>query len=278
MVTTPAATDVAAGADADGAPALGSSVLRSFSLQGRVAVVTGSRRGLGRAIACALAEAGADVGLIDRGCADGTAAEVRARGARVHQVTRDLATASPESLHAAVDEIADVLGGPDVLVNNAGTIKRTAAREHSVADWDEVLSVNLDAVFHLSQAAGRRMLDRGWGRIIMMASMLTFQGGIRVPGYTASKHAVAGLAKALATEWAGGGVTVNAIAPGYMSTDNTEALRADPVRHQAILDRIPLGRWGDPRDLAGAVVFLASDASAYVTGSVLPVDGGWLVR
>lgn len=196
----------------------------------------------------------------------------------MHSIACDLASASPERLHAAVAEAAEALGSVDILVNNAGMIRRAPAAEHAASDWGEVLRVNLDAVFHLSQAAGRRMLQRGWGRIINVASMLSFQGGILVPGYTASKHAVAGLTKALANEWASAGVTVNAIAPGYLATDNTAALRADAEREQAILARIPAGRWGTPSDLQGAFVFLASDAAAYLTGAVLPVDGGWLVR
>ncbi|MGQ3255018.1 MAG: SDR family oxidoreductase, partial [Microbacterium aurantiacum] len=170
------------------------------------------------------------------------------------------------------------LGAVDILVNNAGTIRRAPAAEHPAQDWDDVLAVNLDAVFHLSQAAGRHMLARGSGRIINVASMLSFQGGILVPSYTASKHAVAGLTKALANEWAAQGVTVNAVAPGYMATDNTAPLRADADRAASILQRIPAGRWGTAEDVQGVFVFLASEAAAYVTGAVIPVDGGWLVR
>jgi len=253
-------------------------ILDTFRLDGRVAVVTGSSRGLGQGAALALAEAGADVALIDRGDASDTVAAIEALGRRVHSIRRDFATASPVELQGAIDEAAEALGRIDILVNNAGTIRRAPAAEHSVADWDEVLAVNLDAVFHLSQAAGRRMLAQGSGRIINVASMLSFQGGILVPGYAASKHAVAGLTKAFANEWAASGVTVNAIAPGYMATDNTAPIRADEAREASIMARIPLGRWGTPADLQGAFVFLASDAAAYVTGTVLPVDGGWLVR
>lgn len=253
-------------------------ILDSFRLDGRVAVVTGTSKGIGRGAALALAEAGADLALIDRGDASGTAEAIRALGRRVVLIRRDFATASADELHSAIDEAVDGLGRIDVLVNNAGTIKRAPAAEHSAGDWDEVLRVNLDSVFHLTQAAGRRMIAQGSGRIISVASMLSFQGGITVPGYTASKHAVAGLTKAFANEWAASGVTVNAIAPGYLATDNTAALRADAARDAAILARIPAGRWGLPADLQGAFVFLASDASAYVTGTVLPVDGGWLVR
>ncbi len=253
-------------------------ILDSFRLDGKVALVTGSSKGLGQGAAVALAEAGADVALLDRGDASETATRIEALGRRVHRIHRDFATASASSLADAVDEAATTLGGLDILVNNAGTIRRAPAAEHPSADWSEVLAVNLDAVFHLSQAAGRRMLAQGSGRIINVASMLSFQGGITVPGYAASKHAIAGLTKALANEWAASGVTVNAVAPGYMATDNTKALRADQERERSILARIPAGRWGSPADLQGAFVFLASDAAAYVTGTVIPVDGGWLVR
>lgn len=253
-------------------------ILDTFRLDGRVAVVTGSSRGLGQGAALALAEAGADLVLIDRGDASHTAELARGLGRRVHTVRRDFSTATPAELASAIDEAADALGCIDILVNNAGTIRRAPAAEHATADWDEVMAVNVDAVFHLSQAAGRRMIDQGWGRIVNVASMLSFQGGILVPGYAASKHAVAGLTKALANEWAASGVTVNAIAPGYMATDNTAPIRADAEREASIMARIPAGRWGTPGDLQGAFVFLASDAAAYVTGAVIPVDGGWLVR
>jgi 2-deoxy-D-gluconate 3-dehydrogenase len=253
-------------------------ILEQFRLDGKVALVTGTSRGLGQGAAVALAQAGADVALLDRSDPSATAERVTALGRRVHVVRRDLATATAKDLDSAVQEAEDALGAVDVLVNNAGTIRRAPAAEHPAADWDAVLAVNLDAVFHLSQAAGRRMLARGSGRIINVASMLSFQGGILVPGYAASKHAVVGLTKALANEWAGRGVNVNAVAPGYMATDNTAPLRADAAREQSIADRIPAGRWGTPDDLAGAFVFLASDASRYVHGAVLPVDGGWLVR
>ncbi|MCP2638215.1 2-dehydro-3-deoxy-D-gluconate 5-dehydrogenase KduD [Microbacterium sp. HD4P20] len=253
-------------------------MLDSFRLDGKVALVTGTSRGLGQAAAVALAEAGADVALLDRGDASETAELVAATGRRVLRLQRDLVSATPEQLGSAVDEVIGELGGLDILVNNAGTIRRAPAAEFPLQDWDDVLAVNLDAVFHLSQAAGRHMLAQGGGRIINVASMLSFQGGILVPAYTASKHAVAGLTKALANEWAAGGVTVNAIAPGYMATDNTAPLRADEDRAASILSRIPAGRWGEASDLQGAFVFLASDAAAYLTGAVIPVDGGWLVR
>jgi len=253
-------------------------ILDSFSLDGQVALVTGSTRGLGQGAAIALAEAGADVALLDRADASETAERIRALGRRVHLVRRDLVQASPAEIASAVTEVIDVLGDLHILVNNAGIIHRAPAVDFPADNWNDVLSINLDAVFHLSQAAGRHMVERGHGRIINVASMLSFQGGVFVPAYTASKHAVAGLTKALANEWAASGVTVNAIAPGYMATDNTAALRADVEREKAILARIPAGRWGTPADLQGAFVFLASDASAYVTGTVVPVDGGWLVR
>ena len=253
-------------------------ILDSFRLDGKVALVTGSSRGLGQGAAIALAEAGADIALLDRSDAAETAERIRALGRRVHMMRCDFVSATPDELGAAVAEAIGELGGLDILVNNAGTIRRAPAAEYPAQDWDEVLSVNLDAVFHLSQAAGRHMLAQGSGRIINVASMLSFQGGILVPAYTASKHAVAGLTKALANEWAASGVTVNAIAPGYMATDNTAALRADTEREASIVSRIPAGRWGTPADLQGAFVFLASDAAAYVTGAIVPVDGGWLVR
>ncbi|HEY0187609.1 MAG TPA: 2-dehydro-3-deoxy-D-gluconate 5-dehydrogenase KduD [Cellulomonas sp.] len=261
-------------AGAPGAP----NVLDLFRLDGRVAVVTGAGRGLGQGYALALAQAGADVVLVDRTASDETVDAVRALGRRAEQVVCDLGAATPEELHALVQRVAADHGRLDVLVNNAGIIRRAPAVDHPAADWDQVLAVNLDAVFHLCQAAGRVMLAQGSGSIINIASMLSFQGGVLVPGYTASKHAVAGLTKAFANEWAAGGVTVNAIAPGYMATDNTAPLRADAEREKAIADRIPAGRWGTAQDLMGAVVYLASDASRYVNGAVLPVDGGWLVR
>jgi len=253
-------------------------ILDSFRLDGKIALVTGSTRGLGQGAAVALAEAGADVALLDRGDASETAEQIRSLGRRAHLIQRDLITAAPDELASAVTEVIAEFGTLDILINNAGTIRRSPAVDYSATDWDDVLSVNLDAAFHLSQAAGRHMVAQGSGRIINVASMLTFQGGINVVAYTASKHAVAGLTKALASEWAASGVTVNAIAPGYMATDNTAALRADVEREASIVARIPVGRWGTSADLQGAFVFLASDAAAYITGTILPVDGGWLVR
>lgn len=253
-------------------------ILDSFRLDGKAALVTGGARGLGRGAALALAEAGADLALLDHVAATETADEVRALGRRCVTLERDLIHATPEELDADVQAVVDGLGRVDVLVNNAGIIRRAPLLEHSAADWDDVLAVNLDAVFHLSRAAARRFVAQGSGKIINIASMLAFQGGVLVPGYTASKHAVAGVTKALANELARHGVTANAIAPGYMATDNTAAIRADEVRERSILDRIPAERWGTPADLQGAFVFLASAASDYVNGAVVPVDGGWLVR
>lgn len=253
-------------------------ILDSFRLDGKVALVTGGSRGLGQGAAVALAEAGADVALLDRSGPGETAALVTSLGRRSLSLTMDLVTASPEELDAAVQAVTDGLGRIDILVNNAGIIRRAPLLEHPASDWDDVLAVNLDAVFHLSRAASRRFVAQGGGKIVNVASMLSFQGGILVPGYTASKHAVAGLTKAFANELAARGVNVNAIAPGYMATDNTTQLRADEARERSIADRIPAGRWGTPADLQGAFVFLASAASDYLNGAIIPVDGGWLVR
>jgi len=253
-------------------------ILDSFRLDGRVALVTGANRGLGQGAAVALAEAGADVALLGRTRPDETGERIAKLGRRIAYVPCDLAVAGPAELGAAVDTAIAELGRLDVLVNNAGIIRRADALDVTPGDWDEVVTVDLDAVFHLCQAAGRAMVAQGSGKIINIASMLSFQGGVRVPAYAAAKHAVLGLTKALANEWASLGVNVNAIAPGYMATDNTAALRGDPARAAAILDRIPAGRWGTVDDLTGAIVFLASDAARYLHGAVLPVDGGWLAR
>lgn len=250
----------------------------SFSLEGKRALVTGASRGLGQAIAVALAEAGADVVCASsrRSGTDETAAFVRAAGRQAWQVEADLADRA--ATLAMADEAELLAGRIDVLVNNGGTIRRHPAVDHPVEEWDLVLRTNLDSVFLLSQRLGRGMVERGAGKIVNVASLLSFQGGITVPGYAASKHAVAGLTKALANEWARHGVQVNAVAPGYMRTDNTQALREDATRSEQILARIPAGRWGEAEDLAGAVVFLASPASDYVNGHVLVVDGGWMAR
>lgn len=253
-------------------------ILDSFRLDGRVAIVTGGSRGLGQAAAVALAEAGADVAIFGIGDAAESITAIDATGRRALSVEIDLITATPEQLDAAVAEVVARFGRLDILVNNAGIIRRTPAAEYSAADWDDVIAINQNAVFHLCQAAGRRMIQQGSGKIINVASMLSFQGGINVPGYAASKHAVAGITKALANEWASQGVNVNAIAPGYMATENTAPLRADVAREKSIIERIPAGRWGTPADLAGPFVFLASPAADYLNGAIIPVDGGWLVR
>jgi 2-deoxy-D-gluconate 3-dehydrogenase len=248
-----------------------------FDLTGKTAVVTGAGRGLGAAIALGLAEAGADVALVTNSTpADKAADAVRALGRKAITIQADISDRT--KLAGIIDRTVAELGRIDILVNNAGIIRRTPAAEHSYEDWQDVLDVNLNSVFILSQLAGKHMIEQGSGKIINIASMLSFQGGINVPGYTSSKHAVAGLTKALASEWAGKGLQVNAIAPGYMSTDNTEALREDPVRSTQILQRIPAGRWGTSEDLIGPAVFLSSAASDYMNGHILAVDGGWLVR
>ena len=248
----------------------------SFDLSGRTALVTGADRGLGQAVALALAAAGADVATAGRTKPDETEAAVRALGRRFAWRQADLSTTAP--VKGVVDGVVEELGALDILVNNAGTIRRADAVDFTEADWDLVIDTNLKSAFFLAQAAGRHMLARGRGKIINIASMLSFQGGVRVASSTASKSGLAGLTRLLANEWAGKGVNVNAIAPGYFATDNTEALRRDEARNRDILARIPAGRWGEPSDLGGAAVFLASSASDYVHGTVLAVDGGWLAR
>jgi 2-deoxy-D-gluconate 3-dehydrogenase len=253
-------------------------ILDSFTLDGQAALVTGAGQGLGQGMAQALAEAGADIAGLDRYESAETGKQIRARGRRYLPVVCDLQSSGAAALGEAVSRVVAEFGRLDILINNAGIIRRAPALEFSEADWDDVLQINLRALFFLSQAAGRQMLDRGRGKIINIASMLSFQGGINVPAYTAAKSGVAGVTRALANEWAGRGVNVNAIAPGYMATDNTASLRADPGRSASILERIPAGRWGLPQDLMGAVVFLASSASDYLHGAIIPVDGGWLAR
>lgn len=249
-----------------------------FSLEGKVALVTGASRGLGRAMAVGLASAGADIAGLDRLASIETRAEVEATGRRYLDLNGDLLQAAPAEMDSTVQAVVSGLGGLDILVNNAGMIRRAPLLDFPLQDWNDVLAVNLSAVFFLSQAAARHMVARGGGKIINVASMLSFQGGILVPSYTASKSGVAGLTKALANELARHRVNVNAIAPGYMATDNTAPLRADAARDRAIVDRIPAGRWGEPEDLQGAVIFLASAASDYLHGTIIPVDGGWLCR
>jgi len=247
-----------------------------FDLGGNVAVVTGANTGIGQGIAVALAEAGADVALVGRSSADQTAELVRGTGRRAILVQADLSSIAP--VPGIVDQTIAELGGLDILVNNAGIIRRADAVDFSEDDWDAVIDTNLKSVFFLCQAAGRHMIAQGRGKIINIASMLSFQGGIRVPSYTASKSGVAGLTKLLANEWTAKGVNVNAIAPGYIATNNTAALQADESRNRQIMERIPAGRWGEASDLGGAAVFLASAASDYVSGHILAVDGGWLAR
>ncbi len=247
-----------------------------FDLTGSTAIVTGAGTGLGRGMALALASAGADLVLVDRAPSDAVAENVRGLGRRALALTADLS--HMRSVDVVVQAAVREFGKVDILVNNAGIIRRTPAIEFSEQDWDEVMAVNAKAVFFLAQAAARDMVQRKRGKIINTASLLAFQGGILVPSYAASKGAVAQVTKALANEWAQHGINVNAIAPGYMATNNTKALREDPVRSRAILERIPAGRWGLPEDLAGVVIFLASPASDYVNGHVLVVDGGWLAR
>jgi len=247
-----------------------------FDLTGKVAVVTGANTGIGQAIAVALAEAGADVACVGRTPAEDTVAKIRALGRKAEIVSADLSTIEP--VQRVVDETIAKLGGLDILINNAGIIRRADAVDFSEADWDAVIDTNLKSVFFLCQAAGRHMIANGGGKIVNIASMLTFQGGIRVPSYTASKSGIGGLTKLLANEWAAKGINVNAIAPGYIATNNTAALQADEERNASILGRIPAGKWGDASDLGGAAVFLSSAAANYVQGHILAVDGGWLAR
>ncbi len=248
----------------------------AFSLEGRIAIVTGTSGGLGQAVAVALAEAGADIAGVGVSDSSDTASQVAALGRRYLPIKADLASIEP--VPAIIERTLTELGGLHILVNNAGIIRRNDAVDFSEQDWDDVLNVNLKSAFFLAQAAGRHFIAQGRGKIINIASMLSFQGGIRVPSYTASKSGIAGITKLLANEWGAQGVNVNAIAPGYMATDNTALLRADADRNKSILDRIPAGRWGVPADLGGTAVFLASSASDYINGAVIPVDGGWLAR
>ena len=252
-------------------------ILDRFCLDGKVALVTGSARGLGAAIALALAEAGASVACHgNRRPAEDTSARIRAAGRESQSFAADLNTLDGEEL--LFDAVRSAMGAPDILVNNAGTIHRASAEDYDFQAWMTVMQVNLNSAFRLSQLAGRNMLKRRQGKIINIASLLSFQGGIRVPAYAASKGGLAQLTKALANEWAAHNVQINAIAPGYFRTDNTQALQRDEVRNRQILERIPAGRWGEPEDIAGAAVFLASAASDYITGAVLVVDGGWMSR
>ncbi len=252
-------------------------ILDSFKLDGKVALVTGASRGIGRAIALALAEAGADVFVTFVSDVSELVSSIRGLGRRCETLEADLT--HPAHARKVPAACVSALGRLDIVVNNAGIIRRSPVLEYPEKDWDDVLAVNLKSIFLLSQGAAQRMVEQdSGGRIINIASLLSFQGGIRVAAYTAAKSGLAGLTRAMANELATHGITVNAIAPGYIATANTQALRDDPVRNKAILERIPAGRWGRPDDLQGAVIYLASDAASYVTGAVLSVDGGWMAR
>jgi len=253
-------------------------VLKLFDLSGKTALVTGCSRGIGRAMTIGLAEAGADIIGVSNSLAPGsdTETEVVATGRKFSSYAANLADRT--ALYNLIGTIKNNHERIDILVNNAGTILRTPAAEHPDEMWDEVLNVNLDAPFILTREIGKRMIEQGSGKIVFTCSLLSFQGGITVPGYAASKGAVASLVKAFANEWAGEGINVNGIAPGYIATDNTEALRNDAARSKTIMDRIPAGRWGEANDFKGATVFLCSEAAAYVHGTILTVDGGWMGR
>lgn len=253
-------------------------ILDKFKLDGKVAFVTGSSSGLGAAMAIGLAEAGATVvcHASKPGGAQETVEKIAQAGRQTAEVAGDLA--DRETPARLIAEIVEKFGRIDVLINNAGTIRRSPAVDFSEEDWMTVLEVNLSSIFRLSQAAGRSMIENGGGKIVNIASLLSFQGGITVPAYTASKSGVAGLTKAFANEWAKHKINVNAIAPGYFATNNTAALRTDETRNRQILERIPAGHWGNPEDLAGAAVFLSSAASDYMQGHILVVDGGWMAR
>jgi 2-deoxy-D-gluconate 3-dehydrogenase len=254
-------------------------VIHVIDLSGKTALVTGARRGLGKAIAVGLAEAGADVIGVSTAQEDqGSEVQTLVEKSGRKFIGRACDLSDRSALYGLLTWLAESQHQVDILVNNAGTIIRHPAAEHRDEDWDQVLEVNLSAPFILARELGSQMIERHSGKIIFTASLLSFQGGITVPGYTASKSAIAGLTRALANEWAAHGVNVNAIAPGYMDTDNTEALRNDPIRSQAILERIPARRWGSGEDVAGAAVFLASHAADYIHGTVLTVDGGWMGR
>jgi 2-deoxy-D-gluconate 3-dehydrogenase len=253
------------------------SLQQLFDISGRTALVTGCNRGIGKAFAIALAEAGANIIGASSGLEAGSDVEleVKKTGRNFSAFKVDLG--NRQAIYDFVSKVKSV-SNVDILVNNAGIILRKPAAEHPDEYWDKVLSVNLDAQFILAREFGKDMLAKGWGKIVFTCSMLSYQGGINVPGYTASKSAVAGLVKALANEWAGKGVNVNGIAPGYIETDNTQALRDDADRNKAILSRIPAGRWGNPGDFKGAIIYLCSDAAAYVNGTIINVDGGWMAR
>ena len=252
-------------------------ILSKFSLEGKVAIVTGASRGLGQGIAVGLASAGADIVGIGSGDMPETAKLVEEQGRKFHSIKANLI--SQEPIDRIIEETKKVFGKIDILVNNAGIIRREDALDFNEQDWDDVININLKTTFFLSQAVAKQFVEqKTGGKIINIASMLSYQGGIRVPSYTASKSGVMGITKAMANEWAPYNININAIAPGYMATDNTAQLRADSDRNKSIEERIPAGRWGSPEDLAGAAVYLASDAASYVNGFTLAVDGGWLAR
>ena len=250
--------------------------MNRFDLSGKTAIVTGSARGLGQGIAIALAEAGADIVAVSMNTSAETIEAITSLGRKASEIKVDLSDQS--KLQQTFDQALELTGHVDILVNNAGIIRRKPAKDHGTQDWLDVIDLNLNTVFLLSQLAGRHMIERGGSKIINICSMLSYQGGINVPGYTASKHGVAGLTKALANEWATSGIQVNGIAPGYIETDNTATIRQDEERRTSITERIPAGRWGKPEDIGGPAVFLASAASDYMNGHVLCVDGGWMAR
>jgi 2-deoxy-D-gluconate 3-dehydrogenase len=247
-----------------------------FDLTGKRALITGANRGLGQAMAVALAEAGADIAAVGNNTPDETKDKVEALGRKFVFIKADLTSTAP--IPEIVGTTISALGGIDILINNSGIIRRADSVDFTEEDWDAVMNVNIKSAFFMCQAVGRHMIAQGSGKIINIASMLSFQGGIRVPPYTASKSGIAGITKLLANEWASKGLNINAIAPGYFATDVTSQLQADAERNKAILDRIPAARWGEPDDLKGAAVFLSSRASDYVNGAIIPVDGGWLAR
>lgn len=253
-------------------------VKKLFDLSGKTALVTGCSRGIGESMAIALAEAGADIIGVSGTLRPGSIAETEVKKAGKQFFPYAIDLGNRDELYASIKKINEAHPVIDILINNAGIILRNPAAEHTDSDWDKVLSINLDAPFILAREFGKKMLERNYGKIIFTCSLLSFQGGINVPGYTASKSALAGLVKALANEWASKGVNVNGIAPGYIATKNTAALRDDEQRNKSILDRIPAGRWGDPDDFKGPAVFLSSNASNYVHGAMLSVDGGWMGR
>lgn len=254
-------------------------ILQQFDLSGKTALVTGCNKGIGKAMALGLAEAGADILGVSASIeltGSSVEKEVNALGRKFKAYQADFS--NRDSMYAFIKKVQEENKAIDILINNAGTIMRAPAAEHSDEYWDRVININLDAQFILAREIGKHMIEKGSGKIVFTCSLLSFQGGINVPGYAASKGAIASLVKALANEWASKGVNVNGIAPGYISTDNTEALRNDPVRSKTILDRIPAGRWGETDDFKGAVVYLSSPAASYVNGTILTVDGGWMGR